>query len=127
MTRPAPRLARLIVSALAFCLVSTAAFASDEPAGQDAVTVTAASDSSVQAAPAKRRLTTAERWRGRPYLRAAENELIRSEALDKRLPPAQPPFSSGFGLNTAGSEVLRSHALDRNIPLSMPGGLVNSF
>jgi hypothetical protein len=127
MTRFAPRIARLLVSALTFSLVATAALASDQPAGEkETAVVTSNEASSVESAPAKRRLTTAERWRGRPYLRSAEGELVRSEALDKRLPPAQPPFTSGFGLNTAGSEVLRSHALDRNIPLAVPG-LVNSF
>jgi hypothetical protein len=127
MTRSASRLAGLVVSALAFSLVATGALAADQPTREDGAAVVAAADTAqVAPAPAKRRLTTAERWRGAPYVRNAESELVRSEALDKRLPPAQPPFTSGFGLNTAGSEVLRSHALDRNIPLTVPG-LVNSF
>jgi hypothetical protein len=126
MTRSASRIAGLVVSAIAFSLVAAGALAADQPSGADGGAVVASDAAQVAPAPAKQRLTTAERWRGAPYLRSTESELVRSEALDKRLPPAQPPFTSGFGLNTAGSEVLRSHALDRNIPLTVPG-LVNSF
>ena len=46
----------------------------------------------------KARLTTAERWRGKPYVGANAFDPIRSHALDKALPPANPVFQGGTGL-----------------------------
>jgi len=80
--------------------------------------------------PAKRRLSTAERWRGRPYLRA-EDSLPRGEALNRALPPNPTNVSQGslggsVGLRSAEAAELRRRALDMALPEIvnpiMPGG-----
>jgi hypothetical protein len=45
------------------------------------------------------RLSTRDRWRGRPYLRSSTDETVRSHALDKALPPANHAFSGGGSFN----------------------------
>lgn len=64
------------------------------------------------------RLSTRDRWRGGPYVRAsaAENERLRSEALDRAL-PVQSPLATAFGVE---NERLRSEALDKALPIGNP-------
>jgi hypothetical protein len=46
------------------------------------------------------RLSTRERWRGKPYLRNVSNESLRARALDIALPPANPAFQGGASLSS---------------------------
>jgi hypothetical protein len=64
------------------------------------------------------RLSTRDRWRGAPYVRAsaAENERLRSEALDRAL-PVQSPLGTVFGVE---NERIRSEALDKALPIQNP-------
>ena len=76
--------------------------------------------------PLKRRLTTAERWRGKPYLRA-EDSLLRGEALNRALPPSPANVApQGVGLRSVEAEELRRRALDMALPKAgnpiLPGG-----
>jgi hypothetical protein len=44
------------------------------------------------------RLSTRDRWRGKPYVRSSSDETLRRHALDMALPPANSAFSGGGGL-----------------------------
>ncbi len=44
------------------------------------------------------RLSTTDRWRGKPYVASTAGETIRAQALDKALPPANPVFQGGVSL-----------------------------
>jgi hypothetical protein len=70
------------------------------------------------------RLSTRDRWRGKPYLRSTANETLRSHALDLALPPANPAFQGGASLNQPGLFVsetaMRKEALDKALPPANP-------
>jgi hypothetical protein len=83
-----------ILFAVAIGIVAVPALADEPAAERDGNRVQATEE----ARPEKeRRPTTMERWRGRPHLRAA-NEVVRNQALDKALPPANPVFQGGVTL-----------------------------
>lgn len=52
----------------------------------------------IPAKPPRARLSTRERWRGKPYLRSVSDESLRARALDIALPPANPAFQGGASL-----------------------------
>ena len=59
--------------------------------------------------------TRADRWRGAPYTRS-ENEVLRREALDKRLIRSG-EMPVGTQLSGEGDQQLRREALDKRIPI----------
>lgn len=70
------------------------------------------------------RLSTRDRWRGKPYLRTSADETVRSHALDVALPPANAAFQGGASLGTPGirsnEDFIRNHALDKSLPAFNP-------
>lgn len=70
------------------------------------------------------RLSTRDRWRGAPYLRGSADELLRGQALDVALPPANSAFQGGAelqsGLFVSETEGVRKEALDKILPPANP-------
>jgi hypothetical protein len=66
------------------------------------------------------RLSTRDRWRGKPYLRSSADETLRSHALDVALPPANSAFQGGVSLQPPGTlaseHAVRTEALDKALP-----------
>jgi hypothetical protein len=52
------------------------------------------------AKPPRTRLSTWDRWRGKPYLRSVSDESLRARALDIALPPANPAMPGGSALQS---------------------------
>ncbi len=123
---------RLALAAwISVALAAPAAWAEAPDPSEDAPTeVTSATpEAQVEAKPARkparRRLTTAERWRGKPYLRS-EDAQLRGQALGTALPPTENGFgnSGGLGLQAVGfqaveNETLRRQALDESMPIPL--------
>jgi hypothetical protein len=75
------------------------------------------------------RLSTRDRWRGRPYVRNTADEDLRSRALDIALPPANPAFQGGVAISGPGTfaseDFIRNEALNKSLPpanAAMVGG-----
>ena len=105
--------------ALTFAFASPAAWAEAPTGTAEGTAVTApAPEARVKPKPERRRLTTEERWRGKPYLRVrSEDSMLRGQALNQALPPSAPTFSTGgIGLRTAEGDDLRKRALDMALP-----------
>jgi hypothetical protein len=70
------------------------------------------------------RLSTRDRWRGKPYVRSSADETVRSHALDMALPPANPAFQGGASLNGPGvfsyEGALRNELLNQALPPANP-------
>lgn len=68
----------------------------------------------------RRRLTTEERWRGKPYIRAEDAEL-RGQALDRSVLPSETNFGTtgAHGLQSSDGEALRREALDKAMPVPL--------
>jgi hypothetical protein len=71
------------------------------------------------------RLSTRDRWRGRPYLRSTADETLRSQALDVALPPANPAFNGGVSLHQtpgifSSEDFIRNEALSKALPPANP-------
>jgi hypothetical protein len=68
----------------------------------------------------RKRLSTLDRWRGRPYVRSTADENLRSRALDMALPPANEAFQGGGSLGAhaafASEHAIRAEALDFFLP-----------
>jgi hypothetical protein len=66
------------------------------------------------------RLSTRDRWRGRPYLRSTADETLRSHALDVALPSANPAFQGGVAVSGPGTfsseDFIRNEALNKALP-----------
>ena len=87
---------RLALVVAVFLAIGLAQGVSAEPAAEKSDRP-AKVESAPEQRPETRRPTAVERWRGRPY-RSANHEIIRNEALDKALPPANPVFQGGASL-----------------------------
>jgi len=124
------RLGLFLIAALV--LAAPAAWA--DPGTSDGATVAvkaSAPGGGAEAKPtakARRRLTTSERWRGKPYL-SAEDSLLRAQALDKAIPAIQNGYASGgaFGFQGIESEEQRQRALDRAMPISLNPSFRSGF
>lgn len=70
------------------------------------------------------RLSTRDRWRGRPYVRSTADETLRSQALDIALPPANPAFQGGVAISGPGifasEDSIRNEALNKSLPPANP-------
>lgn len=70
------------------------------------------------------RLSTLDRWRGKPYLRSSADETVRSHALDLALPPANSAFQGGANLQSpsvySNEDFIRYQALDKALPAFNP-------
>ncbi len=75
-----------------------------------------------EARPEKVRLSTHDRWRGRPYLSTSG---IR-DPRDVQLPRMNQPASSGR-FSAEGTAELRNEALNKRLPLPHPMGSVYPF
>jgi len=110
---------KLTYSVLALSLLGTPALAGETgPAASDDAPAIVEVREAPTAVRSERRQTTLERWRGGPYVRAsaAENERLRSEALDRTL-PVQSPLGTVF---TGENQRIRDEALDKSLPISNP-------
>jgi hypothetical protein len=88
-----------IIAAVAFVglsLASSPAMA-EEPKTESSDTIEQGQKSVAPPPAAKQRvrLSTRDRWRGKPYLRSSSDEMVRSQALDRMLPPANSAFNGG--------------------------------
>lgn len=107
---------KLASFAFSLSLLAAPALADEAPSARTASDEAPAIVEVREAAPV--RTSTLDRWRGAPYVRAsaAENERLRSEALDRAL-PVQSPLGTVFGVE---NERLRSEALDKALPIRNP-------
>jgi hypothetical protein len=96
----------LILAAIAFVglsLASSAAIA-EEPKTESSKPTIEQEQKSVAPQPTtshRARLSTRDRWRGKPYL-GSSDETLRSHSLDKALPPANSAFNGGTNLQILG-------------------------
>jgi hypothetical protein len=124
------------IACVAFSLACSPAMA-EELVSQPSKTTVEKAEKAVTAMPTtthRARLTTRERWRGAPYLRGSADELLRGQALDVALPPANSAFQGGAelqsGLFVAETDGVRKEALDKALPPANPaivGGAIGGL
>ncbi len=117
------RLGLALLVALLLALPAAWAGALEPGDGKPWEVAFAASGQGPEAAPRseRRRLTTEERWRGRPYLKAAEDAQLRGQALDRSIMPSETNFGTtgAHGLQSSDGAALRREALDKSMPVPL--------
>jgi hypothetical protein len=92
----------LILPAIAIIGLSLAGLPAmaEEPETKSATKIEQGQKSAVALPSVKQRerLSTRDRWRGKPYLRSSSDETLRFQALDRMLPPANAAFNGGASL-----------------------------
>ena len=111
------------IACVAFSLACSPAMA-EELASQPSKTTVEKAVTPMPTATHRVRLSTRDRWRGAPYLRGSANEMLRSQALDVALPPANSAFVGGAdlqaGLFVSETDSVRKDALDKALPPANP-------
>jgi len=110
------------IAFVGFGLASSAAMA-EEPQGESSAPTIEKAQTAVVPLPMnthRGRLSTRDRWRGKPYLRSSADETVRSHALDVALPPANQAFQGGVSLQSpavfSNEDFIRNEALSKALP-----------
>ena len=106
---------RFVLAAFAATVLAASPALALSPLDEQPTSVAASSPAPAPDVRPLPRLRRVDRWRGRPYTRS-ENDILRREALDKRLVRSgEMPTAVSF--EGEGNEAVRSEALDKRMPL----------